>query len=184
MSLLPSLPASTSSTSPGSSTCSTPRAHSLAPKDLQAAPPTYSDEEESQDNYRGPYSDSKHPSVRVTHTDGEEKSSSLPSSNNFNDRAIFTFRNSSKSPGPSFIRDEGELLSQTSDQPLSHSWWGEEKHVVKPKKKTEQTEALQSTRKVSNNNILGWVSSSRVEREWAFQSRYIVHMCTCLCRLF
>ena len=145
-SLLPPSPR----TSPGSSTSSTPRAvlSALAPSDLQTAPPTYSEEG---DNYRGPYSsDSDHPSVRVTPIDFEE---SHPS-NDFNDRMISTLRNRSRSPGPSFVRDERELRPQTPDQ-LSHSWWSED-HVVRPKKKTEQTEALQSTRKVSNNFILRW----------------------------
>ena len=168
-SLLPSL----SHTPPGSSTASTPRASSsaLAPVDIQPAPPTYSEEEELQDNYRGRYNfDFDHPSVRVTSTDVEEKSSSQAlSSNDFNDRMVSTFRSRSRSPAPSFLRDEGELRLQTFDQPLSHSWWNEEKHVVRPKKKTEQTEALQSTRKVSNDIvILRWVCSSRAASEWVF----------------
>ena len=149
----------------------------LAPTDLQTAPPTYSEEEELRDHRRRSHSfDSvqltDHPTVRVTSTDVGEKSSSLPSSNDFNDRMISTFRNRSRSPGPSVIRGEGELRSQTSDHPLSHSWWGEEKHVVRPwhdpKKKSERTEALQSTRKVSNNVIPDWVSSSRPASEWVF----------------
>jgi hypothetical protein len=171
---LPNLPRSTSSTSPGSSTCSTPRAVSLAPTDLQPAPPTYSEEEELRDHYRGPYSSDSvqftdHPTVRVTSTGVEEKSSSLPSSNDFDDRMISTFRNRSRSPGRSVVRDERELRPQTSDHPLSHSWWGEEKHVVRPKK-TEQSEALQSTRKVSHciNVNREWVSSSRAASEWVF----------------
>lgn len=167
MSLLPSFPRhrSTSPTS-GSSTCSTPRAVSLAPTDLQTSPPTYSEEEELR---KGPYSSDSprfadHPTVRVTSTDVEEKSSSLQSSNDLNDRMISTFRNRSRSPGSSVFRDEEDLRPQTSDHPLSHSWWGEEKHVVRPwrdpKKKTEQTEALQSTRKVSNNVFPDWAVSA------------------------
>lgn len=153
-SLLPSLPR----TSPVSSTSSTPRAvSSPLPPDLQTAQSTFSEEKE----LRGPYaSDLDHPSVRVIPTDVEEKSFST----DYNDHLISTFqvRNSSRSPGPSVLPDEGELRPQTSDHPLSHSWWGEE-HVVRPKKKTEQTEALQSTRRVSNSLILRWVSSSREE---------------------
>jgi hypothetical protein len=150
-SLLPSLPR----TSPGSSTSTTPRAVplALAPTDL---PPIYSDEEELRDNYRGPHSD--HPSVRVIPTVVEERS---PSSNVFNDGMVSTFRSRSRSPGPSVVRDEPEgLRPQTYDQ-LSHSWWSEEYHVVKPKKKTEvteRTEALQNTRNVSNNLIPRWDS--------------------------
>ena len=142
-------------TSPESSTCSTPRAVSLplAPTELQTAPSTYS-KEDLRDNYRGPYSsDSDYPSVRVTAIDVEEKSSP-PSLKDFDDRMVSTFRSRSKSPGPSVNRDEGDLRPQTSDHPLSHSWWNEEKHVVRPKKKSEQTEALQSTRNVSNNNAI------------------------------
>ena len=171
MSLLPSSPRSTSSTSP-SSTSSTPRAVSLAPTELQIAHPTCSDEEELRDYYRGPYaSDSvqftDHPTVRVTSTDVEENSSLRPTSNDSNDRMISRFRNRSRSPGRIITRDEGELRPQTSDHPLSHSWWGEEKHVARPKK-TEQTEALQSTRKVSNNVFPDWTSSSRAPSERAF----------------
>ena len=161
MSLLPPSP---NSTSPGSSTCSTPRAVSLNSAALQPTPPAYSKGEEtisSQDRHRGrrssdPVQFTDHPTVRVTSTDVKEMSSSLPSSNDFNDRMISTFRNRSRSPatGSSVIRDEGELRLQTSDHPLSSSWWGEEKHVIRSSKKTEQTEALQSTRKVSNNLIL------------------------------
>lgn len=57
------------------------------------------------------------------------------------------------------VRDEGELKVPEDDSDRA-SWWGDsEKHAVRPwynppkKKKTvpsEQTEALQSTRKVSN----------------------------------
>ena len=166
MSLLPSLPRSTPSTSSSPSTSSTPRAVS-SPKDLETTLPAYS-EEELRDHFRGRYpSDpvrfTDHPTVRVTSTDVGEKSSSLPSSNDFNDRMTSTFRSRSRSPAPSVIRDEGELRPQTSDEsdhPLSHSWWGEEKHVVRPKK-TEQTEALQSARKVSNNVIPVFSSRGR-----------------------
>jgi hypothetical protein len=157
-SLLPPLPR----TSPGSSASSTPRAVSsaLAPIDLQTVPPTFLEEEELQDNHRGPYSSdsSDHPRVRVIPTDLEERS---PSSNDFNDpsRMISTFRNRSRSP----VRDEGlRPQSYPSDQ-LSQSWWSEEYHVDKPKKKaevTERTEALQSTRKVSNSLIPRWDSES------------------------
>jgi hypothetical protein len=190
MSLLPSVPrhGSTSPTS-GSSTCSTPRAvsSSLAPTDIQTPPPTYSEEEDLRD-HRGRHSSdpvqfTDHPTVRVTSTEVEEKSSSLPSSNDFNDRMISTSRNRSRSPGRSVFRDEErDLRPQTSDHPLSHSWWGEEKHVVRPwrdsKKKTEQTEALQSTRIVSNNVIPLWVSS-RAASEWIFLRRPDVDQFDC-----
>lgn len=121
---------------------------------------------------RRPYSSDSaqfidHPTVKVTLTEIEEKSSPWLTSNDSNDRMISTFRDPSKSSGRRVIRDEGELLPQTSDYPLRYSWWGEEKHVVKPKK-TEQTEALQKTRKVSNNVFRDWVSSSRAPSEWAF----------------
>ena len=128
----------------------------LAPTDLQleTTTPTYSEEEELRGNYRGPYSsDTGHPSVKVTPTDVEERHLSY----DFNDRMISTLGNRSWSPGPSVVRDDGELRPQTSDQ-LSHSWWSEENHVVKSKK-TERTDALQtlqSTRKVSNNLIPRW----------------------------
>ena len=161
MSLLPSSPRSTSSTPPGPSTCSTPRAVSLNSVTLSTTPPGYSEKGEtisSQYHYRG-RSDAvqltDYPTVRVTSTDVKETSPSLPASNDYNDLMISTFRNRPRSPGSSFIHDEGDFLhQQTSDRPLSSSWWGEEKHAVRsrrdPKKKTEQTEALQSTRKVSN----------------------------------
>ena len=158
----PSLLHSLSRTSPGSSTNSTPRAVSeaLAPELLTA--PT-----EEGDNYRGHYSGSSysdHPSVRVTQIDFEENLS-----NDFNDWMMSTSRTRSRSPGPSYVRDEGELQPQTSESSdqLSHSWWSED-HLVRPKKKTkvtEQTEALQSTRRVSNNLNTRWVSTSRVERD-------------------
>ena len=158
-SLLPSL----SRTSPGSSTNSTPRAVSVAlAPDLQTAPT------EEGDNYRGQYSSyTDNPSVRVTPIDFEGRQPS----NDFNDWMISTIRTRSRSPGPSVVRDEGELQPQTSessDHQLSHSWWSEN-HVVRPKKKTEvteKTEALQSTRRVSNNLNPRWVSSSWAERDW------------------
>jgi hypothetical protein len=118
--------------------------------------PTDQQEEKLHDDYRA-LSDSDHPSVRVTMTDVEEKFSSP--SNDLNDRMISTVSNRSRSPAR-VVRDEGELQAQTSDQLLSHSWWGGD--VARPKKKTEQTEALQSTRKVSNDNVIScWVSPSR-----------------------
>ena len=152
-SLLPPSPR----TSPGSSTNSTPRALSVAlAPDLQTSPP------EEGKNYRGPYSpDTDHPSVRVTPIDFEERHPR----NDFNDR-ISALRTRSRSPGPSAVRDERELRPP-SDQ-LTRSWWSaSDDHVVRPKKKTEvteQTEALQSTRKVSNNLNTRWVSTSRVEK--------------------
>ena len=167
MSLLPSSPRSASSTPPGSSTCSTPHAVSLNSAALQTSPPTYSEKEETislPEHRRGRHlSDSAqstdYPTVRVTSTDVKEMSSSLPSMNDFNDRMISTFRNRSRSPGPSIFRDEHQ---QKSDHPLSTSWWGEEKHLARPSKKktvpSEQTEALHSTRNVSNSFIPDWVS--------------------------
>ena len=161
MSLLPSSSRSTSSTPPGPST---PRAVSLNSVALSTTPPTHSETGEtisSQYHYRG-RSDAvqltDYPTVRVTSTDVNETSPPMPVSNNYNDRMISTSRNRSRSPGSSFIHDDGDLHPQTSDHPLSTSWWGEEKkHVVRSRrdpKKTEQNEALQSTRKVSIIMIL------------------------------
>jgi hypothetical protein len=181
MSLLPSLPRS-ASPSPGSSRCSTPRPPVMprlnsVPTDLQTSPPVYSEEKETIPLRRGRYSSdpaqfTDHPTFRVTSTDFKETSFSPPSPNDFNDRMISTFRDRSRSPASSLILDEGELRPQSSDHPLSSSWWGEEKHVLKPwrdpKKKAEQAEALQKTRIVSNNVISDWVSSSRAANEWVF----------------
>ena len=94
------------------------------------------------------------PTFKVTST--HEASTSLPSSNSFEDVDAMrsTFRERSRSPGPRVGHDG-------SDHPLSASWWGVEKHAARPwhdspKKKlipSEQTEALKNTRKVSNNAI-------------------------------
>ena len=182
---------SSRSTSPGSSTYSTGnrRAVSLNSAALQTTPPAYSEKGETislRDHYRGHYSSNAvqltdYPTVRVTSTGVKETSSFLPSSNDFNDRMISTFRSRSRSPGPRelprVIHDEGELRPPTSDNPLSTSWWGEEKHAVRswrdPMKKTEQTEALQSTRKVSINVIPDWIpsSSALAASEWVFLHR-------------
>ena len=148
---------------------------------LQTTLPAYSEKEETislRDHYRGRYSSdavqlTDYPTVRVTSTGIKETSSFLPSSNSFNDRMISTFRSRSRSPGPKELprvfHDEGELRPPTSDNPLRTSWWGEEKHA--PKKKAEQTEALQSTRKVSSNVIPDWIPSSSAASERVFLHR-------------
>ena len=72
---------------------------------------------------------------------------------------ISTFRDRSRSPGRSAAREKGP---ETSDHPLSTSWWGEKKHSEPKKKKRvspEQTEALRSTQRVSNSVFLDSVSS-------------------------
>lgn len=106
-----------------------------------------------------------HPSqfVKVTSPDGT--SSSMPSSlsNPFDDNMKSTFRDLSKSPQPRMAYDQGKLLVEDSDHSSIISWWGDsEKHVPRPwhnspkRKKTvplEQTEALQTTRRVSNHII-------------------------------
>lgn len=90
-----------------------------------------------------------HSSVQLT-THGT--SSSLPSSSAFDDSMRSTFKNRARSPIP---RHEAELQPEDPDHRLRESWWGE-KHVTKPwhdlvkKVPSEQTEALESTRKVSN----------------------------------
>ena len=165
---------SSRSTSPGSSTRSTGnrRAVSLNLAALQISPPAYSEKGETislRDHYRGRYSSdavqlTDYPTVRVTST--------------LNDRMISTFKSRSTSPGPRelprVIHDEGELRPPTSDNTLSSgNSWGEEKHAVRSwrdPKKTEQTEALQSTRKVSNNVIPDWIPSSAAS-EWGFLHR-------------
>jgi hypothetical protein len=161
MPLLSSSPRSTSSKSHESSTCSTP-------PNPQITPSTSVEQDETitlQENYRGQHYSSKlvqltdHPIVRVTSTD-LNTTSFLPSSNDLNDGIISTFRDRSRSPRPHATRDKEELQSETFDHPLSTSWWGEGNHMAKPwrdpKKKrmpSEQTEALQTTRKVSNSII-------------------------------
>lgn len=65
---------------------------------------------------------------------------------------ISTFRDRSRSPGPRVGREKGDLRPEASDHPLSTSWWGEERPRREKKRvPSEQAEALQSTRKVSNN---------------------------------
>ena len=103
-------------------------------------------------------------SVKVVSAGGT--SSSMPSSptNIFDSKMTSSFGDLSKSPqaGPSMVFDEGELGVPEDSDLLS--WWGDsEEHTVRPwynppkKKKTvpsEQTEALQSTRKVSASVFL------------------------------
>jgi hypothetical protein len=71
---------------------------------------------------------------------------------------ISTFRDRSRSPAPRVARDEGDLRpEEASDHPLRTSWRGEKRPWRDPKKNilpSEQTEALQSTRKVSNSVFL------------------------------
>ena len=105
--------------------------------------------------------DPGHQFVNVISPDGT--SSSLPSSptNAFDDGMKSTFRDLSRSIGSQM--KGGELRVEDSDHSSNASWWGDsEKHVARPwhnlpkKKKTvpsEQIEALQSTRKVSDNVI-------------------------------
>jgi hypothetical protein len=66
---------------------------------------------------------------------------------------ISTFRDRSRSPGSRVAREKGDVRPEASDHPLTTSWWGEERPRREKKKRvpTEQAEALQSTRKVSNN---------------------------------
>lgn len=154
---------SPSHSSPNSSVSSSPR---RPPTSLRKTPPTSSEEAESitlRDHYKGrDHSQSlqlaDHPIVRVTSL------APSSSSNDFSDGMISTFRARSRSPGPRPAPDKEELQSLSSDHPLYTSWWGEERHVIGPRKKKvplEQTEALQSTRQVSHNAIPKQVSSPR-----------------------
>lgn len=99
-----------------------------------------------------------HPSqsVKLISPDGTSSSISSPPLNVFDDSVKSMFKDLSRSPGPQMAYDVVE------DHPSKASWWGDEKHVARPwhnepkKKKTvpsEQTEALQSTRRVSSNSI-------------------------------
>jgi abelson tyrosine-protein kinase 1 len=92
-------------------------------------------------------------SVKVTSPNGTLFSIPSPPLNAFDGSVKSMFRDLSRSSGPQMAYDVGE------DHPSKASWWGDEKHVARPwhnspkKKKTvpsEQTEALQSTRRVSN----------------------------------
>ena len=183
------------STSPNSSVSSSPR---KPPTSLQKTPLTSSEEAESitlRDHYRGRYNSQSlqladHPAVRVTLL---APSSQTPSSNDLSDGMISTFRARSRSPGPRPARDKEELQPESSDHPLYTSWWGEERHVIGPRKKKvplEQTEALQSTRQVSYNAIPNQVSSP-MDSEWYGSSRHrsiwvlvLLHFFRCVSTFF
>ena len=102
-------------------------------------------------------SDPSDVSVKITSAGGTLCSLPSSPSNAFNDNMKSTFSDLSRSHGPPMVYDEGELPVPEDSDHLS--WWGDsEEHAARPwydpprKKKTipsEQTEALQSTRKVS-----------------------------------